>query len=354
MAVTKLISDLPPHPARALLLPLAVMGRLGYEPSQCLAGTGLSESELQDPGARLPLRQELRFYRNVIELTGDPEIGLQLGEPFLPQRYGLFGYALLSAETFRHALVIAENFGRLTFSYFDFHFGVEQGRAWFSMTDPPVLEPDLLRLYVDRDMSAARIDFEAILEADLPLYQVHLPHDGHPRPDVYREHFGCEVRFDAPHARLVFAPELLDRPLPQGDPESSRHLQQQCQMLIAKLSVQGSLVDEVRLLILERPGYFPEFDYVAEKLGLSARTLRRRLRQEGRSYRDILDEVRFGLAREYLGSTQLPVEEISRMLGYSEAGNFSHAFRRWCGESPLSWRHGRGTLTQIQTRPEFP
>ena len=55
-------------------------------------------------------------------------------------------------------------------------------------------------------------------------------------------------------------------------------------------------------------------------------------------FRDLLDEVRFGLAREYLGSTELPIEEISRMLGYTESGNFSHAFRRWSGVSPSGWR----------------
>ena len=338
--MTKFLTDLPPHPARALLPPLAVLEEMGYAAADCLVGTELQFEVLQDHSARISPQQELRFYRNVISLTGDPVIGLKLGEPFLPQRYGLFGYALLSAETFRHALAIAENFGRLTFSYFSFHFGVTQGEAWFSMSDPPALEPELLRLYVDRDMSAAHIDFKEILGTDFPLRRVCLPHDGSPRPGAYREHFGCPVLFDEPDARLCFSPELLDRPLPQSDPESSRHLQQQCQMLIAKLSAQGSLVDEVRLLILARPGYFPDIDYVSDKLDLSTRTLRRRLRDEGRSYRDILDEVRFGLAREYLGSTELPIEEIARMLGYTEPGNFSHAFRRWNGESPSTWRRG--------------
>ncbi|MFN3164827.1 MAG: AraC family transcriptional regulator ligand-binding domain-containing protein [Pseudohongiellaceae bacterium] len=73
---------------------------------------------------------ELHFYRNALELSGDPLIGLRLGEPFVPQRYGLFGYALLSAETFRHALVITESFGRLTFSPFSFRFGTDNQRGF--------------------------------------------------------------------------------------------------------------------------------------------------------------------------------------------------------------------------------
>jgi AraC-like DNA-binding protein len=336
--MTKALHDLPQHPTRALMPPLAVMESLGYDSRACLAGTGVTTSQLNDPGSRISLQQELRFYRNILELTGDPVIGLKLGEPFIPQRYGLFGYALLSAETFRHALVITENFGRLTFSFFSFHFGVEGRKAWFSMTDPPELEPELLNLYFDRDLSAARVDFKEILGRPFALEYLHLPHDGQGHQQVYRDHFGCDIQFCAADGRFVFSSEFLDQPLPQSDPDSSRHLQQQCQMLIAKLTTLGRFVDEVRLLILARPGFFPDIDYVAAKLGMSTRTLRRRLKEENSSYRELLDEVRFGLAREYLGNTELPLDEVSRLLGYTEPGNFSHAFRRWSGESPSAWR----------------
>ena len=94
--------------------------------------------------------------------------------------------------------------------------------------------------------------------------------------------------------------------------------------------------------MLARPGFFPDIDYVAEKLGMSTRTLRRRLKEEGSNYRALLDEIRFGLAKEYLGETNLPMEEICGLLGYSESGNFSHAFRRWSGQSPRDWRQGAG------------
>lgn len=89
---------------------MGVLEELGYDRRRCLRGTGVPLSQLEDPQARMTLQQELVFYRNALELTGDPAIGLKLGEPFTPQRYGLFGYALLSAATFRHALSLTENF----------------------------------------------------------------------------------------------------------------------------------------------------------------------------------------------------------------------------------------------------
>ena len=66
--------------------------------------------------------------------------------------------------------------------------------------------------------------------------------------------------------------------------------------------------------------------------------MRRRLADEGSSYQAILDEVRYGLAREYLANSRLPLEEIAALLGYSTPGNFSHAFKRWHGTSPRAFR----------------
>jgi len=336
--MTASLHDLPPHPVRSLLPALGVMEELGFDRQACLKGTGILLSQLENPEVRMTLQQELAFYRNTLELTGDSAIGLKLGEPFVPQRYGLFGYALLSAATFRHALSLTEKFGRLTFSFYSFHFGATGKNAWFSMSEPPPLEQELLYLYLDRDLSAARVDFSEVLGHDFPLESIHFTHDGHGRQATYREYFGCEAHFGMESGKFLFSSEFLDQPLPQSDPESSRHFQQQCQMLIAKLTSQSHFIDDVRMLVLARPGFFPDIDYVAEKMGTSTRTLRRRLNEEGSSYRELMDEMRFGLAREYLAKTALPMEEISTLLGYTESGNFSHAFRRWSDQSPSQWR----------------
>lgn len=336
--MAKTLQDLPPHPVRSLLPALGVMEGLGFDRQACLKSTGILLSQLDDANARMSLQQELAFYRNTLELTGDPLVGLKLGEPFIPQRYGLFGYALLSAATFRHALTLTENFGRLTFSFFTFTHGVSGKQSWFALGEPPPFEQELVDLYLDRDMSAAVVDFRAILGAPFPIEEIYISHDGHGRQSDYKDYYACDVHFCAQSNKLVNSSSLLDKPLPQSDPESSRHFQQQCQLLIAQLTSQSHFIDDVRMLILARPGYFPDIDYLAEKLSMSVRTLRRRLKEEGSSYREMLDEIRHGLAREYLGQTQLSIDEISGLLGYTEAGNFSHAFRRWSGVSPREWR----------------
>ena len=77
---------------------------------------------------------------------------------------------------------------------------------------------------------------------------------------------------------------------------------------------------------------------MARRLGLSARTLQRRLTAQGRSYQVLVDEVRTTLASEYLAHTTMSVEEVGQRLGFSEATNFRKAFRKWTGQAPAVYR----------------
>jgi AraC-like DNA-binding protein len=339
----------PQHPAKSLEPPLEVLGHMGISRRMCLKGTGIMLSQLDQPQSRVTFQQELAFYRNALQLTGDPMIGLKLGEPFIPPRYGLFGYALLSASTLRRAMKLAVNFGQLTFSFFSFEFGESGNQSYFSMQDPPPIERELLDVYLDRDMSAAVVGFGEVLGRRLPLDRVHLAHDGHGRQQAYRDYFSCDIEFSAYPSKLLFGSDLLDELLPQRDPDTSHYFRQQCQMLIAKLKHQSFFADDVRMLLLARPGQFPDINHIAEKLHVSVRTLRRRLNTEGSSFRELLDEVRFQLAREYLLETRLHLAEISDLLGYTEPANFSHAFKRWSGQSPRSFRqcHGCGDVASV-------
>jgi AraC-like DNA-binding protein len=79
---------------------------------------------------------------------------------------------------------------------------------------------------------------------------------------------------------------------------------------------------------------------VARRLGVSARTLSRKLHEEDLAFTDILNELRAALAQRYLLDRELPISEIAWLLGYREVSSFTHAFRRWCGTTPRQFRHG--------------
>lgn len=327
------------HPAASLLLALDLMRADGYDVAACLLGTGLRMESLRQENKTVTLQQETAFYRNLLRLTGNPCIGLRIGRTYLPQYYGLFGYALVSAATARQAMAIATQFGHhLTFTWFKMSFSVADDLVSFEFRDRLVMEPDVKDMYFDRDCAAFQVAAGEVLRQAPPLKGVWLPHDGHGRRQVYEEHFGCPVSFNHSHAAVTFDRAVLDAPLPFRDEEASRQLARQCHLQLSKHKRGGGFADEVRDQLIGSPGKFPDIDWVAKKLNMSVSTLRRRLSAEDSSYQSILDDVRFNLAREYLLETTLPLHEIAALLGFSEPGNFTHAFKRWSGVTPLSFR----------------
>lgn len=327
------------HPANSLAPALDLLRDVGLDGELCLAGTGLCINDLARESATITLKQETIFYRNLLVLTKDICVGLRLGKTYLPQRYGLFGYALLSAMTGWQALKIATEFGHyLTYTWFRMAYSVKGDNLRFEFADRMAIDADVRNMYFDRDCAAFVITAIEVLRRPVPLNHVWLPHDGHGKRAAYEAHFGCPVTFNHSCAALELHRKIFDDPIPFRDEPTARQLTHQCRLTFLRAQRQGSLVEEVRTLLIGNPGVFPDIQTIADKLKISARTLQRRLADENSSYQTILDEIRFGLAREYLTETALPLYEIAILLGYSEPGNFTHAFKRWSGINPQDFR----------------
>ena len=313
---------------------------MGFAASDCLKGTDLTERDLANKLPDLPfsLEQEFCFHRNLLELTDNPMLGLLLGKAYRIEAYGLLGYAFMSAPTLRHAMIVLRNYGPLTFTFFDVNFLIERNSGILRFTPDIPVPDDLLGYYVDRDMTAAVTGGRDSLRRPIEPTHIQLMHHGEEQQEIYERHFHCPVSFSATASELHIDAELLDNPMPMGDSETTTMCQQQCRLLVARMGAGSSFVDKVREMIVARPGYFPDIDYVAEKLNMTSRTLRRKLAREDSSFQEILSAVRYELAREYLATSKLPLEEISVLLGYSAPGNFSNAFKRWHGSSPRDFR----------------
>jgi len=313
---------------------------MGYDPHACLAGTGIQPLDLLSPNPRLDfsLGQEFRFHRNLLELSGDPLLGLKLGRAYPVQAYGLFGYAFLSAPTLRQGMTIVSNYGPLTFTLFQVSFLETATEGIVRFSHLVEIPQDLLSYYVDRDLAAALNGVDPDMGAPIRPVSIAMMHGDQGQPRAYRDFFGCPVSFDRACSEIHIDAALLDTPMPLQDAETSAICQQQCQLLLARMSKTSGFVDRVRQLIVARPGVFPDIDRVAEKLNMTSRTLRRRLTEEGSSYQQILADVRYELAREYLATSSMPVEEIAALLGYSNPSNFTYAFKRWHGRPPRQYR----------------
>ncbi|MGH3968682.1 MAG: helix-turn-helix transcriptional regulator, partial [Mycobacterium sp.] len=146
------------------------------------------------------------------------------------------------------------------------------------------------------------------------------------------------VAFGRAHNRLHFPRAMLDEPLPQADPHTLEMCMAQCDVLMQRNEQRRGITAVVRTKLFRDAGGFPALPDVAADLDMHPRTLRRRLADEGTSFRALLNEARSALAVDLLCNVGLTVEEVSRRLGYTDVSTFSHAFRRWHGTAPSAYR----------------
>lgn len=156
-------------------------------------------------------------------------------------------------------------------------------------------------------------------------------------PEPYRRCFRAPLRFDSEQCALVFPASCLNLPVPGQDPALLRALGQR----IASITPPGDSDLRVQVqrvacnLLMCGRGSLQE---VAEVFAVHPRTLNRRLRASGTSFRELLDLVRQGLAYPLLRDTDLPLLNVAHALGYADASAFNHAFHRWTGVNPSAWR----------------
>jgi AraC-like DNA-binding protein len=174
-------------------------------------------------------------------------------------------------------------------------------------------------------------------------------HFEHAEPEDTSEHariFRAAVHFGCPLTRLVFDASLLELPVVGADPQLGSLLERQAEELLAGSRRDGAFAGRVRQLIKEGlPGGEARVDAACRRLGVSPRTLQRKLREEGTSFQALLEESQRALAEFYLREPGVAICEVSYLTGFSQPSAFHRAFRRWTGLTPKEFRreNGRGT-----------
>lgn len=327
------------RPYKIALLVEALAGD-GVPAAAVLAGTGLDAAALHDAATRVSVRQLLQAHARAQRLAVDPALALRCGLRTRITHFGMYGYALLASPSARAAIDFALRYRALTSPLIGLRFAVDRGEAVWSFDD---------RLGLGEDAALLRFVFELQLGTLLALHRdllgaalvpararVRWPAPAHAA--AYRELLGCPVDFAAGADELRFDAARLDQPLAFANPITAAVVQQTCDRLLAELHDAAGLAGRVAALLLQAPGRFADIEAVAAQLQLGARTLRRRLQLEGTSYQQVLDGVRRQLAIDYLRDTAMSTEDIAAQLGFSDAANFRHAFKRWTGRATSAYR----------------
>ena len=326
--------------ASALLLTRLAEER-GVAVPAVLRGTGLDLDALRSPRTEITGRQELAVIRNLQAACADPELALEAGTRYHLTTYGIWGFALASSRTVRDALAVGLRFVDLSFTFC--RLTVEEvGSDLLLELDDEGVPEDVRGFVVARDVAGLRTIQNELVQGGLPLRSLALSLPAPADVRRYVEVFGVEPAFGAARNLARLDAGLLDLPLPQADELTAAATEEQCRALLEQRRARAGLAGRVRDALLREPAAMPDAASVAASLAMSERTLRRRLREEGTSFRALADEIREALAEELLRTGSLSVEEVARRLGYAETASFTHAFTRWKGVSPRAFtRAGR-------------
>lgn len=312
-------------------------GALGVEAGTILRGVGLSPAELATPDLLVAPAQELAAIRNLCAAAGDrPALAAEVGAAYRLTTFGILGYALLSSPTLRDVIAMTLRF--IDLSYIFSAFGVEAtGDRIVVRLGGAALPEDVREFLVDRDLFAIDSVLRDLVPGGLPFTEVTFAGG---RTDetfaAYGERLGTVPSSPGggDGVTAVFDAVHLDRPLPQGSAGAVAMAEALCRDLAATRRTRGPVSSRVRVEITGSLSQGAPMTSVAAALGMSPRTLRRRLADEGTSYQRLLGDVRVELAERMLATGLLSVEDVAIRLGYAEASSFIHAFRRLTGTTP--------------------
>lgn len=325
-------------PVTRLLRLLDAAAEHGITARRVLEGTGLPTRALRDGKRRITTRVLIRALRNALGSGLPPVCALETAERTLAD-YGLLGYAMMSCATLEQAIRIAMRYYRTLGPLLALRFRVERDRAVLELDDELGLgDLDLLPWVVESVLAPFPAVLAELLGAQVRNVEVRLAHAMPDHGERIVQHFDAPVRFDAGANQFRFDAACLERPLVRADAWTASLFERSCRSLLEELHGETTLAGRIGRDLLAHPGELPGAEAMADRLNMSARTLRRRLADQGTSYQAVVDRVRRRIAEDYLRSTHLSIQEIAELLGYTEATNFRRAFLKWTGESPQACR----------------
>jgi len=311
----------------------ALIRRLGADPAAVLAEAGLRADALADPSHRIPFSAAARLLGDAAARTGCPHFGLLVGRSAHLSEHGLLGQVMRHAPTLGLALqelVLfqhANSEGAIIY-LLPYRRIVDLGYA--------IYHPGIHESFQTYDTAAA-VMMNAIRELcgdDVSPSEVLLPHGMPPDVEPYRRHFRAPLRFNAEYCALRFPDSLMTRRIEGADPVRLRESRVEAQRS-GDVDIVQAVFRTLRTAMIV--GKTSGGD-VAGALAMHRRTLNRRLRAAGTTFQQVLDEVRYGVARELLEQSSISMHDVAAALGYASLAPFMRAFRRWSGASPGDWR----------------
>lgn len=316
----------------------ALVSAAGLELAPLLAKAGLTTEQIEDRESRFPAQSQVKFLQLAADALDDDWLGFHLARKCELREVGLLYYVLASSNLLGESLERAERYSALNnegislqvrgerATELAFHyFGVERHPDRHQMEYLLTAVIRICRQLTHRDLRPRRVRV------------VHRRSDGAAELNAF---LGCDVTFGSNVDEIVFSENIDDVPVVTGDPYLNALLVKYCDEALAARAASGGTLrsDLEHAIALLLPHGKAHLGEVAAQLGMSRRTLARRLASQGLTFAGVLAQLRADLAKRELRDASLTISQVAWLLGYREVSAFTHAFKRWTGKTPREVR----------------
>jgi AraC-like DNA-binding protein len=309
----------------------------GLPPQLVLRDVGLDWKKVRDPDARIPYAKHVALLEAAAEHLNNPCFGLHFASRVDILDAGTIGYVVANSPKLGDAF-------RNLVTYHRVHSEGMRPRLEigdrFAVVSVEIIDPTVRRQQQTYEANAAVIMnlSRFVTGRRLTPERVEFRHNRKDALGEFKRYFGAPVHFGRRRTAVIFKRAHLDLPCRSADERLLRVLKGYCEEILKQRSETSDLKSDIEHLVATLlPSGAPTIPRVAKELGMSQRTLARRLDNLGTSFGQILDGIRHQLALRYLGEPNARASQIAYLLGYSEPSAFNHAFRRWTGVSPSSF-----------------
>ncbi|MBV1920986.1 MAG: AraC family transcriptional regulator [Pseudomonadales bacterium] len=314
---------------------------LGISCSGPLHKAGIDPELLTQPNKRVPGYQLEALLAEVIPQSGDRCFGVHTSQFVQPASYSVLGYIAMNCGTVGEALSMVPVYEKIVGDMGVTTIHVEGDLThvrWHCNFDNALVRRHVIenvlgswtrytRWISGEDRSPVGVCFEHEAPSNISLVK------------EYDEVFQAPIKFNQPYSAIIIDREMLNHPLMQADPQLLDTLQEHATLILREVDKDQPLSYQVKnLLRLMMRQELPRKEVIAEKLGMTSRTLQRKLNDEGKGYQELLNELRLELAQHYLVNTPLSIDEIGLRIGFVEARSFHRSFKQWTGTTPGAYR----------------
>jgi AraC-like DNA-binding protein len=315
---------------------LEVLKQFDVDPIELLQEAGIDPEIFSSPDNRVPFSFRTRLIQTCSEKTGCPHFGLLVGQKGNLASLGLIGYVAINCHNVESALRSLINYFYVQSQGSVVSLSVEGDQALFRYTALNADTPGINHIH-DAAVAMMLNIMRQLFYPDWRPVEVCFAHKKPLDISPYRQFFRTALRFDAGVNGLYFPASMLNKTIKTADSELLRILRKQIDQL--ELDFEDDFARQVRQLLCTAfyAGH-NSAEEVASLFSIHTRTLHRRLKECGTSFREISDSCRFDIAKQLLQNSSVDLIRIAEMVNYADVRTFSRAFERWSGLTPTQWR----------------